>query len=162
MFDSTFESFATLLAAGGFAMLSRFLVGSICAAVLLVGPSAKADPGYYPMSNFLAMFSAVPRQVVSYPDKYEPGNHNLVGLAGLAAATDFLRTETIGSIHAHHTRLVSRLLNGLRGIDGRSPGRGARTHRRGDRPRYHRERQAPVSPLNQWHCACINGAPSAS
>ena len=73
MFDSTFESFATLLAAGGFAMLSRFLVGSICAAVLLVGPSAKADPGYYPMSNFLAMFSAVPRQVVSYPDKYEPG-----------------------------------------------------------------------------------------
>jgi len=54
-------------------MLSRFLAGSICAAVLLVGPSAKADPGYYPMSNFLAMFSAVPRQVVSYPDKYEPG-----------------------------------------------------------------------------------------
>ena len=54
-------------------MLSRLLAGSICAAVLLVGPSAKADPGYYPMSNFLAMFSAVPRQVVSYPDKYEPG-----------------------------------------------------------------------------------------
>jgi lipoprotein-anchoring transpeptidase ErfK/SrfK len=54
-------------------MLSRFVARSIFAGVLLVGPCANADPGYYPMSNFLAMFSAVPRQVVSYPDKYEPG-----------------------------------------------------------------------------------------
>ena len=54
-------------------MLSRFLAGSICAGVLLVAPCANADPGYYPMSNFFAMFSAAPRQVVSYPDKYEPG-----------------------------------------------------------------------------------------
>ena len=34
------------------------------------------------------------RQPDVLPDKYEPGNHNLPGLAGLAAATDFLRTET--------------------------------------------------------------------
>ena len=54
-------------------MLSRFLAGSICAGVLLVAPCANADPGYYPMSNFFAMFSAAPRQIVSYPDKYEPG-----------------------------------------------------------------------------------------
>jgi lipoprotein-anchoring transpeptidase ErfK/SrfK len=54
-------------------MLSRFLAGSICAGMLLAAPSANADPGYYPMSQFMAMFSAVPRQVVSYPDKYEPG-----------------------------------------------------------------------------------------
>jgi lipoprotein-anchoring transpeptidase ErfK/SrfK len=58
---------------GGFAMLSRFLAGAICAAGLLVTTCANADPGYYPMSNFMAMFSAVPRQVVSFPNKYEPG-----------------------------------------------------------------------------------------
>ncbi len=57
------------------------------------------------------------RQPDVLPDKYEPGNHNLPGLAGLAASTSFLRTETIESIHDHHTRLVTRLLDGLREID---------------------------------------------
>ena len=47
------------------------------------------------------------RQPDVLPDKYEPGNHNLAGLAGLAAATEFLRDETIEAIHAHHTQLVS-------------------------------------------------------
>src|SRR3954471_1205541 len=57
------------------------------------------------------------RQPDVLPDKFEPGNHNLPGLAGLAAATDFLRSETVEAIHAHHTELVSRLLNGLREIE---------------------------------------------
>jgi cysteine desulfurase / selenocysteine lyase len=57
------------------------------------------------------------RQPDVLPDKYEPGNHNLAGLAGLAAATDFLRNETVDAIHAHHTQLVTRLLNGFREID---------------------------------------------
>jgi cysteine desulfurase/selenocysteine lyase len=57
------------------------------------------------------------RQPDILPDKFEPGNHNLVGLAGLAAATDFLRAETVEAIHAHHTQLVTRLLNGLRQIE---------------------------------------------
>ena len=54
-------------------MVSRFLAGAVCATCLLVATCANADPGYYPMSNFLAMFSAVPRSVVSFPGKYEPG-----------------------------------------------------------------------------------------
>jgi cysteine desulfurase / selenocysteine lyase len=53
------------------------------------------------------------RQPDELPEKYEPGNHNLPGLAGLAAATTFLRAETIESIHSHHMRLTSRLLEGL-------------------------------------------------
>ena len=57
------------------------------------------------------------RQPDVMPDKYEPGNHNLAGLAGLAAATDFLRTETVEAIHDHHTKLVTRLLNGFRQIE---------------------------------------------
>jgi len=54
-------------------MVSRLLAGAVCAAGLLIATCANADPGYYPMSNFLAMFSAVPRSVVSFPSKYEPG-----------------------------------------------------------------------------------------
>jgi len=58
------------------------------------------------------------RQPDEIPEKYEPGNHNLMGLAGLAAATDFLNDETIEAIHATHTGLVSRLLAGLLEIEG--------------------------------------------
>ncbi len=58
------------------------------------------------------------RQPDELPDKYEPGNHNLPGLAGLAAATDFLRRETVESIAAHHTDLAARLLDGLRDVSG--------------------------------------------
>ena len=52
------------------------------------------------------------------PQKYEPGNHNLVGLAGLAAATDFLRAETIEAIEAHHARLGRQLIDGFSEIEG--------------------------------------------
>lgn len=52
------------------------------------------------------------------PQKYEPGNHNLVGLAGLAAATDFLRTETVEAIEAHHNRLALRLIEEFSEIEG--------------------------------------------
>lgn len=58
------------------------------------------------------------RQPDELPEKYEPGNHNLLGLAGLAAAADFLREETIGNIHLQHTRLAARLLEGLCDISG--------------------------------------------
>jgi cysteine desulfurase family protein len=58
------------------------------------------------------------RQPDVLPQKYEPGNHNLVGLAGLAAATDFLRDETIEAIEAHHTRLARQLLEELSEIEG--------------------------------------------
>jgi cysteine desulfurase family protein len=58
------------------------------------------------------------RQPDILPQKYEPGNHNLVGLAGLAAATDFLRDETIEAIESHHTRLARQLLEELSEIEG--------------------------------------------
>jgi cysteine desulfurase family protein len=58
------------------------------------------------------------RQPDQLPDKYEPGNHNLPGLAGLAAATDFLRKEAIPAVHAHHIQLTARLLEGLGDVPG--------------------------------------------
>jgi cysteine desulfurase family protein len=58
------------------------------------------------------------RQPDSLPDKYESGNHNLAGLAGLVAATEFLCDESIPSIHEHHTKLTAQLLDALREIEG--------------------------------------------
>ncbi len=57
-------------------------------------------------------------QPESLPDKYEPGNHNLPGLAGLAAATEFLQERGIELIQAHHAELVGQLLDGLKAVPG--------------------------------------------
>jgi lipoprotein-anchoring transpeptidase ErfK/SrfK len=58
---------------GGFAMHSRFLVGAVAAAGLFISTCAHADPGYFPMSNFFAAFTAVPRTVVAFQGNQEPG-----------------------------------------------------------------------------------------
>jgi len=58
------------------------------------------------------------RQPDELPDKYEPGNHNLVGLAGLIAACDFLAQQSIAAIDEHHIRLTARLLDGVRDVAG--------------------------------------------
>lgn len=58
------------------------------------------------------------RQPDSLPDKYEPGNHNLVGLAGLAAATRFLAEETVEAICAYQDALTVQLVEGLLDIEG--------------------------------------------
>jgi cysteine desulfurase family protein len=58
------------------------------------------------------------RQPERLPQKYEPGNHNLIGLAGLVAACDYLQQKSIAAICAHHTELTDRLIAGFCEIDG--------------------------------------------
>jgi cysteine desulfurase family protein len=58
------------------------------------------------------------RQPETLPDKYEPGNHNLPGLAGLVAALDYLKSQTIEELEGTHSALVRRLLAGLREVPG--------------------------------------------
>lgn len=58
------------------------------------------------------------RQPDSIPDKYEAGNLNLPGLAGLAAAIEFLELETIEVIAAREAELATRLRRGFENIPG--------------------------------------------
>jgi selenocysteine lyase/cysteine desulfurase len=58
------------------------------------------------------------RQPEELPDKYETGNHNLLGLAGLVASCEFLARKTIAEIHRHHTMLTERLLERLHVVGG--------------------------------------------
>jgi selenocysteine lyase/cysteine desulfurase len=103
---------ADLLAAPG----HKGLLGPLGTGVLYIRPGV--EPELKPLRcGGTGSQSDEDRQPDVLPDKYEPGNHNLAGLAGLAAATEFLRNETVEAIHAHHTQLVTRLLNGLREID---------------------------------------------
>jgi cysteine desulfurase / selenocysteine lyase len=58
------------------------------------------------------------RQPDVLPQKYEPGNHNLVGLAGLVAATEFLSDKTVEAIQTHDLSLAQQLIEQLSDIEG--------------------------------------------
>lgn len=58
------------------------------------------------------------RQPDGMPDKFESGNLNVAGLAGLAAAIDFLEARSLAAIRRHELDLLDRFLNGIRGLAG--------------------------------------------
>jgi cysteine desulfurase family protein len=59
-----------------------------------------------------------PVQPAFMPDKYESGSQNAIGLAGLAAAADWLISRGVDAVRAHEIDLSRRFLDGLAGIDG--------------------------------------------
>jgi len=58
------------------------------------------------------------RQPESLPDRYESGNHNVLGLAGLAAGTGYLLERGLDDIRRHDVELCKQLIAGLDGISG--------------------------------------------
>jgi cysteine desulfurase family protein len=56
------------------------------------------------------------RQPRSLPNKYESGSHNVSGLLGLAAGTEYLDRRGIEDIRRHAETLTGRLLEGLSAI----------------------------------------------
>ncbi|HEQ72205.1 MAG TPA: aminotransferase class V-fold PLP-dependent enzyme [Spirochaetia bacterium] len=62
--------------------------------------------------------SAVRTHLYEYPYRLEYGTLNLVGVAGLNAGVNWVNRRGIDSIHEHEMGLVSRLRDGLAGIEG--------------------------------------------
>lgn len=62
--------------------------------------------------------SEVDRQPDELPHKFEPGNLNIIGIAGLNEAIKFLKLQGVDALHNHHARLATRLLEGLSEIAG--------------------------------------------
>jgi len=52
------------------------------------------------------------------PDKYESGTPNVVGLAGLEAALDWIQRRGLAEIRAHEMSLCQQLLDGMQAIPG--------------------------------------------
>jgi selenocysteine lyase/cysteine desulfurase len=104
---------ADLLAAPG----HKGLLGPLGTGVLYIRPGIEREvkPLRYGGTGTQSDADIQPDEL---PQKYEPGNHNLVGLAGLVAATDFLESESIESIQSHHTQLGQQLIDGLLEIEG--------------------------------------------
>ncbi|HEV8605225.1 MAG TPA: aminotransferase class V-fold PLP-dependent enzyme, partial [Tepidisphaeraceae bacterium] len=58
------------------------------------------------------------RQPDFLPDKYEPGSHNAIGLAGLLEGLRFLADRSIEKIAAHQSDLIRAFLDGISDIEG--------------------------------------------
>lgn len=58
------------------------------------------------------------RQPDELPHKFEPGNLNIVGLAGLDVALEFLNERGVAAVSSHHQKLAEQLLGGLTNIAG--------------------------------------------
>ncbi|MEQ9096855.1 MAG: aminotransferase class V-fold PLP-dependent enzyme [Phycisphaerales bacterium] len=57
-------------------------------------------------------------QPTEMPDRYEPGSHNTVGIAGLIAGVRFVLDRRIDSIRTHEVALIERFIAGLDEIPG--------------------------------------------
>jgi cysteine desulfurase family protein len=57
-------------------------------------------------------------QPESLPDRYESGNANVPGLAGLSAGIGWLQEQGLANLHADEQQLTASLLEGLGSIDG--------------------------------------------
>ncbi len=64
--------------------------------------------------------SDLPTPATNMPDKYEPGSHNAIGIAGLLAGVKWLRNKTVEALAEHERALTSTFLGALGGIDGLS------------------------------------------
>ena len=58
------------------------------------------------------------RQPDFMPDKYEPGSHNAVGIAGLSEGVKWVADQTVEKLAAHDQELARAFLDGMSEIDG--------------------------------------------
>jgi cysteine desulfurase / selenocysteine lyase len=58
------------------------------------------------------------RQPEFMPDKYEPGSHNAIGIAGLSEGVKWMAEQTVEKLAAHDLDLVRTFLDGIRDIEG--------------------------------------------
>jgi len=62
--------------------------------------------------------SELEEQPDELPDKYESGTHNTVGIAGLLAGIQWLKSKDIEQVRAHEISLTAALLEGLSDMPG--------------------------------------------
>jgi hypothetical protein len=62
--------------------------------------------------------SEQPVQPDFLPDKYEPGSHNAIGIAGLAAGVKWVAEQTVEKLYEHDRDLVRTFIDGASDVDG--------------------------------------------
>jgi cysteine desulfurase / selenocysteine lyase len=59
-----------------------------------------------------------PVQPEFLPDKYEPGSHNAIGIAGLSEGVQWLLDQTVEALHTREMDLVRTFIEGVSGVEG--------------------------------------------
>jgi cysteine desulfurase family protein len=62
--------------------------------------------------------SDLPTPATNMPDKYEPGSHNAIGIAGLLAGVRWLRERGVEEVARHERGLVETFLGAIGSVDG--------------------------------------------
>ena len=93
------------------------LLGPLGTGLLVVAPAwrERLRPFRY---GGTGTHSDVDVQPSESPQRFESGNPNLPGLAGLAAGLDYVLETGVSAINCHEIALARRLVEGLRAIDG--------------------------------------------
>ncbi len=91
------------------------LLGPPGTGFLCVGEGLQLKPLLY---GGTGTHSSTDAQPEGMPERLESGTLNVVGLAGLGAGLDFLRTTGIERIRRHEQALLEQLADGLRQIPG--------------------------------------------
>ncbi|MEO6435197.1 MAG: aminotransferase class V-fold PLP-dependent enzyme [Tepidisphaeraceae bacterium] len=58
------------------------------------------------------------RQPDFLPDKYEPGSHNAIGIAGLSAGVQWVIDQTVEKLHARELDLIRTFIEGVSDVEG--------------------------------------------
>jgi cysteine desulfurase/selenocysteine lyase len=58
------------------------------------------------------------RQPEFMPDKYEPGSHNAIGIAGLSEGIRWVLEQTVAELAAHDLELIGAFLDGIAEVEG--------------------------------------------
>jgi selenocysteine lyase/cysteine desulfurase len=93
------------------------LLGPLGTGVLYIRPGCEERLGSI-RTGGTGSESRSTRQPTAMPDKFESGNLNVPGLAGLAAATKWLAARGVAAVREHALDLTEKLLHGLEGLPG--------------------------------------------
>ena len=102
-----------LLASSG----HKGLLGPLGTGILYLAPGADEHVDSFRLGG-TGTHSQDDRQPAVLPDKYESGNLNMPGIAGLCAALESIEKRGLESLRDHERALTSRLLDGLRDVAG--------------------------------------------
>jgi cysteine desulfurase/selenocysteine lyase len=93
------------------------LLGPLGTGLLYIRPGVEQGMTNYRLGG-TGTQSEDDRQPDAMPDRFEAGNHNAPGLAGLAAGLAFLEERTVTALRQAEVELTARLVQGLREIPG--------------------------------------------
>lgn len=93
------------------------LLGPLGTGLLYVRPGVEQEMTSYRLGG-TGTQSEDDHQPDAMPERFEAGNHNAPGLAGLAAGLAFLEERTIAALRRDETELTTRLVQGLNQLPG--------------------------------------------